>query len=98
MDLSSRTLPGFPALLLGCLLLAGCTAAREAGRGEGIGVKVPAVESFEFTRKPEAPAPPGPAPFFEDDEYRNTGRWLTLFELEFPEGATPPHAPAEQRP
>ncbi len=89
------------AALIAALLFFGCAAGKEAARPEGraVTVRVPATETFEFTGKAQAPAPPYPAAFFEDDEYRQTGRWLTLFEMNiYPtstEPVEPPAAPPE---
>lgn len=85
---------GALALLAPLLSLAGCAAAREAARPEGraVTVHVPAAESFDFSRRAEAPPSYIPPPFFEDDEYRNTGRWLTLFEMNYYSGPTLPAA------
>ena len=100
MSRKSRAFRRLIPILPACLALLGCAAGPQTTRpeGGGVAVRVPAAESFEFSRRREAPYPPRPAPFFEDDEYRYTGRWLTLFEMEFETGAPARAASPEQVP
>lgn len=85
-------------VMIACFLCAGCAVGTESARPEGgpVAVRVPVKDSFDFTRRGEAPAPYHPPPFFEDDEYRYTGRWLTIFELNYPsQTLTVPMVPPE---
>ncbi len=102
MSRQHRILPRHLRILPVFLLLAACASGTEARRPEGsaLGIRVPPVESFEFTRKTESPypPPPAPAPFFEDDAYRYTGRWLTLIEVQIPLYEPPGKAPESTGP
>ncbi len=78
-------------------LASGCTASRQAVRGEGevVEVRTPAAETVDVRlfREP-AYAPAEPQPRAVSDESR--GRWLTLFEMDVTPseaaGVSPPPA------
>ncbi len=81
-------------------LAAGCSATRQALRsGEPkVEFHMPPAETVDVRLQTESgPRPTPPPPFSVTDEYRDRGRWLTLFQIDVTpsEAAGVPPVPAE---